>query len=360
MLALDPAAPAAGDHRRGTDYRLRGQPGERARRAGTAERGRRARARARQRRRDPQAVRRIPGYTPAGLRAAGRRAAGGAQPPLEPQEYTFTVLDSPQVNAFALPGGYVYITRGIMAHLNSEAELAAVLGHEIGHVTARHAVRQYSAAMAADVGFAIGSIFIPEVGQRSAQSLFNVVGSALLSGYGRDHELEADRLGAEYLARTDYDPQAMIKVVALLKNQEVFEKAQAAKEGREPRVYHGVFATHPSADERLQQVVGEAGKYRSVHNGRVERAAYLGLLDGVAFGDSEAQGIRHGNAFYHKGLGVALRFPDGWQIDNTPERLVALSPARDAAAAAGGNAQGQCAQPAGVPGRHHETAGPAQ
>ena len=245
-------------------------------------------------------------------------------------KYTFTVLDSPQVNAFALPGGYVYITRGIMAHLNSEAELAAVLGHEVGHVTARHAVRQYSAAMAADIGFAIGSIFIPEVGQRSAQSLFNVVGGALLSGYGRDHELEADRLGAEYLARTDYDPQAMIKVIALLKNQEVFEKAQAAKEGREPRVYHGVFASHPSADERLQQVVGEAEKHRSLRNGRVERATYLKRLDEVAFGDSEAQGIRRGNAFYHKGLGFALRFPDGWQIENTPERLLAVSPARDA------------------------------
>ena len=245
-------------------------------------------------------------------------------------KYSFTVLDSPQVNAFALPGGYVYITRGIMAHLNSEAELAAVLGHEIGHVTARHSVRQYSAAAAANIGFTLGAILIPEIGSRGGQELFNVIGGALLSGYGRDHELEADRLGAEYLARTDYDPQAMIKVIAVLKNQEVFEKAQAAREGREPRTYHGVFASHPSADQRLQQVVGEAEKYRSAHNGRVERAAYLKLLDGVAFGDSEAQGIRRGSAFYHKGLGFALRFPDGWQIENTPERLLAVSPARDA------------------------------
>jgi len=256
-----------------------------------------------------------------------RLAAKSHRPQLQ---YSFTVLDSPEVNAFALPGGYIYITRGIMAHLNSEAELAAVLGHEIGHVTARHAVRQYSAAQAANVGFALGSILIPNLGSRAGQSLLNNLGNALLSGYGRDHELEADRLGAEYIARNDYDPKAMIDVIALLKNQEVFERALAAKEGRAPRVYHGVFASHPSADERLQQVVGEADKHRSVTNGRVERTAYLKLLDGLAWNDSEAQGIRHGAVFYHKGLDFAVQFPAGWRVDNNPQRLLAISPGQDA------------------------------
>lgn len=256
-----------------------------------------------------------------------RLAATSHRPQLK---YSFTVLDSPDVNAFALPGGYIYITRGIMAHLNSEAELAAVLGHEIGHVTARHAVRQYSAAMAANVGFTLGSILVPELGSRAGQSLLNTLGGALLSGYGRDHELEADRLGSEYLARSDYEPKAMIEVIALLKNQEVFEKALAAKEGRAPRVYHGVFASHPSADERLQQVVGEAEKHRRVTNGRVERTAYLKLLDGLAWGDSEAQGIRRGASFYHKGLDFAVQFPEGWRVDNKPERLLATSPGQDA------------------------------
>jgi predicted Zn-dependent protease len=256
-----------------------------------------------------------------------RLAAKSHRPQLK---YTFTVLDSPEVNAFALPGGYIYITRGIMAHLNSEAELAAVLGHEIGHVTARHAVRQYSAAMAANVGFTIGSILIPELASRTGQSLLNTLGGALLSGYGRDHELEADRLGAEYLARGDYNPKAMIEVIALLKNQEVFEKTLAAKEGRAPRVYHGVFASHPSADERLQQVVGEADQHRTATNGRVERDAYLRLLDGVAWGDSEAQGIQRGADFYHKGLNFAVRFPPDWRVDNKPERLLATSPKGDA------------------------------
>jgi predicted Zn-dependent protease len=255
-----------------------------------------------------------------------RLAAKSHRPQLQ---YTFTVLDSPEVNAFALPGGYIYITRGILAHLNSEAELAAVLGHEIGHVTARHAVRQYSAAVAANVGFTLGSIFLPDLATRAGQSLFNVLGGALLSGYGREHELEADRLGAEYLARSAYDPQAMIEVVGLLKNQEVFEKQLAAKEGRQPRVYHGVFASHPSADQRLQQVVAAADPQR-VRNGRVERAAYLQMLDGLAWGDSEAQGIRRGADFYHAGLNFALRFPEGWRVDNAPDKLLAVSPGGDA------------------------------
>src|SRR3989344_796841 len=141
--------------------------------------------------------------------------------------YHFTVLDSPEVNAFALPGGYIYITRGILAYLNSEAELAAVLGHEIGHVTARHGVRQYTAATA--TGF-VGAIIGVATGIGATQDLFNnVFGNAILSGYGRDHELESDRLGAEYLARAGYDPQAIIQVIGILKNQEEFEKPCATE-----------------------------------------------------------------------------------------------------------------------------------
>ncbi len=183
-------------------------------------------------------------------------------------DYHFTVVDSPEVNAFALPGGHIYVTRGILAYLNSEAELAAVLGHEIGHVTARHSVQQYSAATAANVAAAVGGlvagIFVPQLGGQLAQgvqSLLGVTGSALLSGYGRSHELEADRLGAEYLARSGYDPQAMIKVISVLKNQELFDIEAAKQEGREPRRYHGIFATHPDNDTRLQEVVGEANRY---------------------------------------------------------------------------------------------------
>lgn len=243
--------------------------------------------------------------------------------------YHFTLLDSADVNAFALPGGYIYITRGILAYLNSEAELAAVLGHEVGHVTARHSVRQYSAAMAASIGYNITALFLPPLQSKTGQSLFNTLGGALLSGYGRDHELEADRLGAEYLARSAYDPQAMIGVIGVLKNQELFERQQAAAEGREPRTYHGVFASHPSADQRLQQVVREAEKFRSPNAARLERSAYLKKMQGLAFGPSEQQGMVRGRNFYHKGLGVGVAFPEGWRLDNQPDRIVAVNPAKD-------------------------------
>lgn len=244
-------------------------------------------------------------------------------------EYHFTVLDSPEINAFALPGGYVYITRGIMAYLNSEAELAAVIGHEIGHVTARHGVRQQSAAQAANIGLAIASIFVPQINNAGSQNLVNLVGGALLSGYGRDHELEADRLGAEYLARTDYDPQAIITVVSVLKNQELKDAELAKQEGREPRRYHGVFATHPDNDTRFQQAVHEAGE-KHVANPFEGRSEFLKATDGLVFNDSSDQGIVRNNHFYHGDLGIALQFPAEWQVHNQPDSLIAVSPGGEA------------------------------
>jgi len=238
--------------------------------------------------------------------------------------YRFTVLDADDVNAFALPGGYIYITRGILAYLNSEAELAAVLGHEIGHVTARHSVRQYSAATA--TGLVIGIIG----GGQAGQQLLSVLGNALLSGYGRDHELESDRLGAEYLARTGYNPDAMTDVVGVLKNQEEAEKKRAAAEGREPRVYHGVFASHPSADQRLQEVVAEARKFKTGTTSRVAREEYLKHLDKMAFGDSAREGVRHGSNFYHRQLDFGVAFPAGWRVENLPQAVNAQAPDRGA------------------------------
>ncbi|MBI2285889.1 MAG: M48 family metalloprotease [Nitrosomonadales bacterium] len=243
--------------------------------------------------------------------------------------YRFTVLDSPEINAFALPGGYVYITRGIMAYLNSEAQLAAVVGHEIGHVTARHGVRQQSAAQAANIGLTIASIFVPEVGSMGGQNLANLVGGALLSGYGREQELEADRLGAQYLARSDYDPQAIISVLRTLKNQELKDAELAKQEGREPRRYSGLFATHPDNDTRLKEVVGEADKLAPAapFEGRAE---FLAATDGLVFNDNSEQGVVRNNRFYHGELGIALQFPEAWQVHNLPDALVAVSPGGEA------------------------------
>jgi len=236
-----------------------------------------------------------------------------------------TLLDSPQVNAFALPGGYIYITRGIMAYMNSEAELAGVLGHEIGHVTARHGVRQHTASTLTGM---LAGVISASVGTYGVSDLTNVAGTALLRGYGREHELEADRLGAEYLARSGYDPEKMIDVVAILKSQEQFDKQLAKEENREARAYHGLFSSHPRNDQRLQEVIRAANQYRSKDKtDRNDR--FLQLTDGMVLGSSASDGIVRNNQFYHKDLSVNLSFPQAWRIDNLSNRLVASSKDND-------------------------------
>lgn len=244
-------------------------------------------------------------------------------------QWTFTVLDSPEVNAFALPGGYVYITRGIMAYLDSEAELAAVIGHEIGHVTARHGVRQQSTATVAGLGAMLGSILVPGLNNQGGATLMQSMAYSITAGYGREHELQSDRLGAQYLAQAGYAPQAMIDLVGVLKNQELFDAELAKKEGREPRRYHGTFATHPSNDERLKQVVREADRY-TIKNPRDGRSAYLQRIAGVVFGDSAEQGVIRNNALLHEKLGFGMQFPIGWRVQNQVSRVVAVSPQNDA------------------------------
>ena len=234
--------------------------------------------------------------------------------------YRFAVLDSTDVNAFALPGGYIYITRGLLAYLNTEAELAAVLGHEIGHVTARHSVRQHSTATAAGL---VAAVLGAASGIQGADTLANLAGTAIVRGYGREHELEADRLGAEYLAKSGYDPDAMLEIIGILKHQEEFEKLRAEKEDREPRTYHGLFSSHPENDERLQQVVKAARIHKNDSTNRTNRDDFLQALDGLTFGDSEKEGIVRDNRYYHKELDFAVSFPQGWRIENRPEKIIA-------------------------------------
>ncbi|MDQ1241743.1 MAG: hypothetical protein QG550_994, partial [Pseudomonadota bacterium] len=258
-------------------------------------------------------------------------------------QFTFTVLDSPDINAFALPGGYVYITRGIMAYLNSEAQLVAVLGHEVGHVTARHAVRQQSGATAAGVGATVIGIL---TGSGDLASVANMAGTALVRGYGRDMELEADAIGAEYLERMGYQPEAMIDVVRLLKNQEQLEVQIARQEGREPRIYHGVFSTHPDNDTRLKEVVSEARKAGGTAEARPDgREAYLQRISGLPLGPSREQGVVRGSRFYHGTLGVTVAFPSGWVVQNQPTKVVATTPQKDALLQLSATAPPQNVQP---------------
>ena len=239
--------------------------------------------------------------------------------------YRFTVLDSPDINAFALPGGYIYINRGLMAYLSSEEELAAVLGHEIGHVTARHSVRQYSQSQI--LGILSAAI---EMNQgRSAGNLANLASGALLSGYGREMELEADDLGAQYIFQEGYSPQGMFDVLSVLKDQEIYSKALAKKRGQEPRSYHGVFASHPSNDKRLQEILKEVTNTYPKGTNKIA-ANYLKKIEGMVYGDSEQSGVRRGNEFFHSELDLYFSSPNDWEIINTPQSLIFSSPKGEA------------------------------
>ncbi|MCB1665462.1 MAG: M48 family metalloprotease [Pseudomonadales bacterium] len=245
--------------------------------------------------------------------------------------FTFTVIDSPEINAFALPGGYVYVNRGLLAYLNSEAELAAVIGHEIGHITARHAVQQQSRGALARVASGVGGVVAAvATGSGYIGSQIMDVGSlwaqAGLSGFGREHELEADTLGAEYLLRAGYDPQAVIKVVTVLKNQEDFN----TKVANQQPSYHGLFATHPRNDTRLQQAISSVGALPANQATLVDNAKFRENIDGLVVGESQRiTGSQARNRYYQTLLGYTMVFPDDWTVSETPTTVVATNPAGD-------------------------------
>ncbi len=244
-------------------------------------------------------------------------------------DWHFTVVDSPEVNAFSLPGGYVYVTRGILAYLSNEAELAALLGHEIGHVTARHALHRHGGDTAADPGFVPGFVPVRGLSNEDGAGLLQDLAASWTTGYGGDLELEADRLGAQYLAKAGYDPDAMVEMIGVLNAQELFDVEQARQEGREPRHYHGTFATRPDNDARLKLAVGEASRHRAARL-KVDTGEFVRAMNGVYFGHSPDQGaIRH-NALLHEQFGIALQFPRGWQVRSQRERTSAVNAEADA------------------------------
>ena len=271
------------------------------------------------------------------VNALGQKLA--AQSHRNQLQWHFTVLDSPDINAFALPGGYVYVTRGIMAYMDSEADLAGVIGHEIGHVTARHgaqrATKQQNAGLGVFAASVLGAVLesqgLPGAGQLAGQ-VSQTVAAGYVASYGRDQELQADGLGAEYLSRIRYDPRNMIDVITVLKNQERFAADQAKAEGRPAPVQGNWLASHPSNDQRLQTITQLASQYKGQGNYVDEgRARYLKVIQGMTFGDSADQGLVRGRNFYHAPLGFALTAPAGWVIQNDAEQLSVVDAARDAA-----------------------------
>ncbi len=252
-------------------------------------------------------------------------------------QWHFTVLDSPEINAFALPGGYVYVTRGIMAYLQNEAELAGVIGHEIGHVTARHgaqrATRQQDAGLGVLAASVLGAVLESQGlsgAGRLASDVSQTAAAGYMASYGREQELQADQLGAEYLARTAYDPRHLVNVINGLKSQERFAADQARAAGRAAPAQNSWLASHPSNDQRLQQITQLSSHYKGNYADE-GRARYLQATSGMAFGESAEQGLTRGQNFYHTSLGIAITAPAGWRIQNTPDTLALVNAPGDAA-----------------------------
>ena len=251
-------------------------------------------------------------------------------------KWTFTVLDSPEINAFALPGGYVYITRGIMAYLDSEAELAGVIGHEIGHVTARHGAQRATRQQRAGLGVLAATVLGAVLEQRgmggaaeAASQASQVAAAGYVANYSREQELQADELGAEYLSRNRYNPQNMVDVIGVLKSQEQFAADNARRAGQPAPQAASWLASHPSNDQRLASIRQIAARHQGNY-GDDRRGSYLQAIDGMAFGESREQGFTRGRQFVHPDLGIAITAPAGWRIRNSADAILLVNASADA------------------------------
>tara|TARA_X000000950_G_scaffold263009_1_gene334845 strand:+ start:1298 stop:2818 length:1521 start_codon:yes stop_codon:yes gene_type:complete len=244
------------------------------------------------------------------------------------QNYQITVLDSPVVNAFALPGGYTYVTRGLLALANSEAELAGVIGHEIGHVTARHGARRHTTAVGASIlGTVIGNVLTNSTGinPNVAGDLINFGGSALLAGYSRSQEYEADDIGVRTLGKAGYPPEAQADFLAALGEYSAYRRNGRAA----PPVW---LATHPSTTERVARAREEADEFvaKEFVNGTAPsgtlqsgRNRYLAIIDGLPYGENIKQGLIRGQRFVHPDLRLAFSVPKKFTLTNAPDRVTA-------------------------------------
>ncbi len=252
------------------------------------------------------------------VREVGMKLAATSERPNLP--WTFRVVEDAAVNAFAVPGGHVYITRGIMAHLNSEAELASVIGHEIGHVTARHTAHQMSQQQLAGLGLAIGAIASPVVARYAgvAQQALGV----LFLKFSRDDESQADQLGLRYMARESYDINQMPRIFTMLERQ-----SEASGAGKLPEWQ----STHPDPGNRREAIERAIAALPAGSGGTtVNRDAYERRLDGMIFGNNPRDGYFRGSQFLHPGMRFQITFPQGWRTANGTSAVQAMSPQQDA------------------------------
>ncbi len=230
--------------------------------------------------------------------------------------FTFTVLDTPIVNAFALPGGYVYITRGLLALAEDEAEVAGVLAHEIGHVTARHSAERHGQNMAAS----IATLGLGILGGDLGASAGNSIGAVVLKSYSRDQEFEADMLGVRYLSRAGYDTRGMAEFLQQLQAHARLEAEIAGQPGAADQF--SIMQTHPRTTDRIERAIEEAQVVKA-SNPMTERAPYLKQIDGMLYGDNPEEGVINRRRFSHPGLRFTFEVPEGFRLINTPQQVVA-------------------------------------
>jgi len=228
-------------------------------------------------------------------------------------QYHFKILDTPVVNAFAVPGGYIYFTRGILAQFNNEAELIGVLGHEMGHITARHSASQQSKQQLGQILMMGGMIASEEFRQFAGYAMQGM--ELLFLKFSRDNEREADRLGVEYSSKINYDAQKMADFFNVL------NKMSMASE------HNGVptfLSTHPDPGDRYNSVKQQAKQWQdslNYNNWKVNGDSYLRMIDGLVYGDDPRQGFVETNVFYHPDMKFKYPIPVGWQLQNSPMQV---------------------------------------
>lgn len=233
-------------------------------------------------------------------------------------DFTFTIIDTPIVNAFALPGGYIYLTRGLLAICQNEAQLAGVLAHEIGHVTARHSAKRYTKNFGVNL---VSQILSSLAKDRNLTNIVNQSAGLYLLSYSRSQEYEADKLAIRYMKRAGFDPSEMSNFLKIMEKYSLFQnKILNQKKNRES----SLLSTHPSSPERVKKAIRESG-ISSVKNPILGREIFLKKIDGMNFGSKKEEGLLNSNSFVHPKLGISFNLDKDFFFINSSKNLLGTS-----------------------------------
>jgi predicted Zn-dependent protease len=247
------------------------------------------------------------------VRIVGKVVAASDDPN---QSYRITILNAPAVNAFALPGGYLYVTRGLLALANDSSEVAAVLAHEMAHITANHAIARQNKAKNAVI---VSQVVTDVLNDDAAGKLALQSSQRTLASFSRQQELEADAIGVKTIGRAGYDPFAAARFLSSMGKFATYKSNQGTGADKRP----DFLASHPSTPERIEFAIRAARQFGAPGVGAVDADHYLDGVDGMIFGDDPSQGYVRERSFVHPGLGVSFTVPEGFVIDNTSEAVLA-------------------------------------